>query len=126
MGKVVQADRRTWADGEAHESVVRLGSGTNLSQSEGEGRGRSWEGQSRAWGLWCSIGACGSRGGLGGDQRCPLLRRPGSGVEAGSGGAQVKAVRGKRLLLFPRLETKVAQARVRQWGWREWAGPRRT
>ncbi|XP_015989671.2 von Willebrand factor C and EGF domain-containing protein isoform X8 [Rousettus aegyptiacus] len=34
MGKVVQADRRTWADGEAHESVVRLGSGTNLSQSE--------------------------------------------------------------------------------------------
>lgn len=65
MGKVVQADRRTWAEGEAHESVVRLGSGTNLSQSEGEGRGRSWEGQSRAGDCGAALVPVGAVGGWG-------------------------------------------------------------
>lgn len=41
-----------------------------------------------------------------------MVRRLGSGVEAASGGTQVEAVKCMRLLLFSRLESKVAQARV--------------
>lgn len=59
MGKVVQADRRTWADGEAHESVVRLGSGTNLSQSEGEGRGTAASKDAGREGAFLSLLECG-------------------------------------------------------------------
>lgn len=67
MGKAAQADKRTWAKGEAHGSVVHLGDGTDLSRAKvrgEEGVGKGSPGLGSCGAALVSVGAVGGRGAI--------------------------------------------------------------